>query len=320
VREHEPTDAEELRALFWSACEVRVRRAREGRYDTVRAGWRRAEEAALERLQAPADDDPLVATLAREERAMLAEVLGALSPRERAVVAVKWPGGSARWEPRRPTGATKGEGTCSSALKQTSTEARSRRSRFPRSRLGSAGASAVATGPRCPAWRSCRPAPMRHRRHPSHAQYLEHGASTRQQGVHRAYLRGAATNKNESRALGASEIGHAAGWSAARPFPWRSIAISSMNSEQDSDPYALQATTTVRASGGSLHRPSVQPDDGVRTLTRSCSCRTDGADPGVLPEPGAGPVGVRFDPASGSRIFAAVGRGATCVGREASEP
>ena len=31
------------RALFWSACEVRVRRAREGRYDTVRAGWQRAD-------------------------------------------------------------------------------------------------------------------------------------------------------------------------------------------------------------------------------------------------------------------------------------
>ena len=69
----ELTDGEELRALFWSACEVRVRRAREGRYDLVRAGWRRAEQAALERLQAPAEDDPLVATLAREERAMLAD-------------------------------------------------------------------------------------------------------------------------------------------------------------------------------------------------------------------------------------------------------
>src|SRR4051794_16535684 len=92
---HQLADAEELRAVFWSACEVRVRRAREGRYDTVRAGWRRAEVAALERLQAPADDDPLVATLAREERQMLAEVLRALSPRERAVVAVKHmgPGG-----------------------------------------------------------------------------------------------------------------------------------------------------------------------------------------------------------------------------------
>jgi hypothetical protein len=85
----ELADGEELRALFWSACEVRVRRAREGRYDLVRAGWRRAEQAALERLQAPAEDDPLVATLAREERAMLADVLRALTPRERAVIAVK---------------------------------------------------------------------------------------------------------------------------------------------------------------------------------------------------------------------------------------
>ena len=30
----ELADGDELRALFWSACEVRVRRAREGRYDT----------------------------------------------------------------------------------------------------------------------------------------------------------------------------------------------------------------------------------------------------------------------------------------------
>jgi hypothetical protein len=88
---HEPAldDPDELRALFWSACETRVRRAREGRYDTVRAGFKRADVTALERLQAPAADDPLTATLAREERAMLAEVLRALSDRERAVIAVK---------------------------------------------------------------------------------------------------------------------------------------------------------------------------------------------------------------------------------------
>ena len=80
---------DELAALFWSACDVRVRRAHEGRYDTVRAGWRRADLTLLERLEAGAADDPLLATLEREERAVVADVLRALSVREREVIAVK---------------------------------------------------------------------------------------------------------------------------------------------------------------------------------------------------------------------------------------
>ena len=47
---------DELAALFWSACDVRVRRAAEGRYDTVRAGWRAADITLLERLEGGADD------------------------------------------------------------------------------------------------------------------------------------------------------------------------------------------------------------------------------------------------------------------------
>ena len=79
---------DELAALFWSACDVRVRRAAEGRYDTVRAGWQRADTTLLERLEGGADD-PLVATLEREERAIVADVLRALTLREREVIAVK---------------------------------------------------------------------------------------------------------------------------------------------------------------------------------------------------------------------------------------
>ncbi len=79
---------DELAALFWSACDVRVRRAAEGRYDTVRAGWRRADVTLLERLEGGADD-PLVATLEREERAIVADVLRALTLLEREVIAVK---------------------------------------------------------------------------------------------------------------------------------------------------------------------------------------------------------------------------------------
>ena len=79
---------DELAALFWSACDVRVRRAAEGRYDTVRAGWRREDITLLERLEGGADD-PLLATLEREERAIVADVLRALTVLEREVIAVK---------------------------------------------------------------------------------------------------------------------------------------------------------------------------------------------------------------------------------------
>src|SRR5262245_27611680 len=58
------TSEGELTALFWSACARRVKRAREGRYDTVRAGYQRVDAAALDRLPADATGgDPLLATL-----------------------------------------------------------------------------------------------------------------------------------------------------------------------------------------------------------------------------------------------------------------
>ena len=79
---------DELAALFWSACDVRVRRAAEGRYDTVRAGWRREDITLLERLEGGADD-PLLVTLEREERAIVADILRALTLLEREVIAVK---------------------------------------------------------------------------------------------------------------------------------------------------------------------------------------------------------------------------------------
>src|SRR5215210_6504337 len=82
---------DQLSALFWGACANRVKRAREGRYDTVRAGYRRDDDKnALQSLVAAGVDEPLAAALAREERELLAEVLRTLTPRERDVIAVKY--------------------------------------------------------------------------------------------------------------------------------------------------------------------------------------------------------------------------------------
>ena len=85
---------DQLTALFWGACANRVKRAAEGRYDTVRAGWRRDDDSALDTLVAAGADEPLAAALRREERELLAEVLRTLTPRERAVIAVKYMGPS----------------------------------------------------------------------------------------------------------------------------------------------------------------------------------------------------------------------------------
>jgi hypothetical protein len=83
--------ADQLSALFWGACANRVKRAHEGRYDTVRAGYRRDDDdSALQSLVAAGVDEPLAAALQREEREWLAEVLRTLSPRERDVIAVKY--------------------------------------------------------------------------------------------------------------------------------------------------------------------------------------------------------------------------------------
>jgi hypothetical protein len=86
---------DQLSALFWGACANRVKRAAEGRYDTVRAGWRRdANDSALDALIAAGADEPLAAALQQEERELLAEVLRTLTPRERDVIAVKYMGPS----------------------------------------------------------------------------------------------------------------------------------------------------------------------------------------------------------------------------------
>ena len=85
------TGTDQLSALFWGACANRVKRAHEGRYDTVRAGYRRDDDNnALQSLVAGGVDEPLAAALAREERELLAEVLRTLTPRERDVIAVKY--------------------------------------------------------------------------------------------------------------------------------------------------------------------------------------------------------------------------------------
>jgi len=86
---------DQLSALFWGACANRVKRAHEGRYDTVRAGYQRADaESALESLVAAGADEPLAAALRREEQELLAQVLGTLTARERQVIAVKYMGPS----------------------------------------------------------------------------------------------------------------------------------------------------------------------------------------------------------------------------------
>jgi hypothetical protein len=86
---------DQLSALFWGACANRVKRAAEGRYDTVRAGWRRDDDdSALDTLIAAGADEPLAAALEQEERELLAEVLRTLTPRERDVIAVKYMGPS----------------------------------------------------------------------------------------------------------------------------------------------------------------------------------------------------------------------------------
>jgi hypothetical protein len=89
--EYEPTVSrvEELERVVWDACAKRVRRAREGRYSLVRAGWARADAAALDHV--PAGEDPVARVLRREELQTAVEFAASLTARERDVLASKYP-------------------------------------------------------------------------------------------------------------------------------------------------------------------------------------------------------------------------------------
>jgi DNA-binding CsgD family transcriptional regulator len=91
--DHPITSPQQLEAIVWDACAKRVRRAREGRYDTLRAGWGRASDAALEHVAA--GEDPESRVLRRDELRTFLEFATMLTQRERDVLACKYTGGSA---------------------------------------------------------------------------------------------------------------------------------------------------------------------------------------------------------------------------------
>ena len=91
--------------MFWDAADKRVKRAREGRYDMVRAGYQRADLAALDELGVHATPEDL--TLARAELSAALHFAALLEPRERARLpaASSATDAAARWA-RRPSRAS----------------------------------------------------------------------------------------------------------------------------------------------------------------------------------------------------------------------
>jgi hypothetical protein len=75
--------AEELERVFWDAALKRVRRAGEGRYDTVRGGYGRADLAVLDTLASGATPEDEV--LRRAELRVAIEFASRLAPTERRV-------------------------------------------------------------------------------------------------------------------------------------------------------------------------------------------------------------------------------------------
>lgn len=75
----------DLDAVLWSACSVRVKRARSGRFNLVRGQhFTQVDAAALDDV--PADEDPEAAALACVELETLLEFARLLTPIERAVI------------------------------------------------------------------------------------------------------------------------------------------------------------------------------------------------------------------------------------------
>jgi hypothetical protein len=83
----------ELERTFWASCALRVRRALEGRYETLRAGWTRAPASALEHVAA--GEDPQSEVLRRDEIKTLLEFAAMLTQTERDVLACKYAGDAA---------------------------------------------------------------------------------------------------------------------------------------------------------------------------------------------------------------------------------
>src|SRR3954454_8453747 len=81
----------ELENLFWDAASKRVARAHEGRYDTVRAGFQRADLASLDDLGT--DATPEDRTLLRAELSAALHFAALLKPEERDVFLCQPPDG-----------------------------------------------------------------------------------------------------------------------------------------------------------------------------------------------------------------------------------
>lgn len=85
------TSSEQLERTVWDACAKRIRRARYQRaYDTVRAGFQRAEPDALDALEDGVD--PVEQVIRRDEIQVAVEFAAQLSERERRVLAAKYRG------------------------------------------------------------------------------------------------------------------------------------------------------------------------------------------------------------------------------------
>ena len=77
-------DVDGLEGVFWAACSTRIKRAHEGRFDTVRGRFARADDSELEQLTGT--EDPASAVQARYELETLLEFARGLEPLERAVI------------------------------------------------------------------------------------------------------------------------------------------------------------------------------------------------------------------------------------------
>jgi hypothetical protein len=86
--------SEEVERVFWSACEIYVKRTLEGRNNTVRGRFARVSDDAL--TDAPADGkDPSAIVEDTEARKLVVEFAATLGERERRVLRVKYFSGTA---------------------------------------------------------------------------------------------------------------------------------------------------------------------------------------------------------------------------------
>lgn len=81
-------DWEHVQRAFFAAASIRVRRMRDGRGATVRAGWQRVDVEGLE--IAASEPDPASVAVERLERSVLLEFAGTLTDTQRRVLAAKY--------------------------------------------------------------------------------------------------------------------------------------------------------------------------------------------------------------------------------------